>query len=95
METNTDRLPIVIKTLFKNVLKKAVCTVEFTKVNGDSRTMRCTLKPDLLPTAVLNEDEPVTQRAENPHVVSVWDVDLQAWRGFRWDSVRAFEEWEE
>ena len=71
-----------------NRLREGEVTVTFTKVNGDKRVMTCTLNESVLPPA--KKDEPLTQtkiRAINPEVCSVWDVNAQGWRSFRWDNV--------
>jgi hypothetical protein len=62
-------------------LKTGSVEVTFTKVNGDKRVMQCTLKEDVIPS--------VTGEGKS-HVdtnVAVWDLNKQAWRSFRWDSV--------
>ena len=66
-------------------LKNNICTVVFTKVNGETRRLRCTLQENLLP---VKETEWNGRSSEN--VVSVWDVDNQGWRSFRKDSVIDF-----
>lgn len=69
-------------------LHKGICTVKFTKVNGDSRTMRCTLNASVsnIPEVPLSESAgPV-----NPDVVKVWDVDANGWRSFKVESVNTF-----
>lgn len=65
--------------------------VKFTKVGGDTRIMRCTLKPEYLPEVheqkggqLLTEHEPTT--------MTVWDLDNGAWRSFRIESVISAEE---
>lgn len=72
------------ETLVKS-LKENICSVEFTKVNGEKRTMRCTLLDDLLP-----ENETKKERKSNPEVLPVWDLDKEDWRSFRFDSVISF-----
>lgn len=70
------------------LLKQGEVTVEFKKVNGDTRIMTCTLNESVLPPA--KKDDPITQkkvRAVNPEVCSVWDVNANGWRSFRWDNV--------
>lgn len=66
-----------------------VCTVTFTKVNGEIRTMPCTLRSDLIPpkpiVAEARQSESV--RKENEKTLSVWCTDKAAWRSFRLDSV--------
>lgn len=65
------------------------CVVEFTKVNGEHRAMRCTLSESLMPPAPVHEtntDNPVDfprSRPVNPAVISAWCTDRQAWRSFR------------
>ena len=66
-------------------LHAGVTTVSFLKVNGERRDMRCTLNEGMLPP---RQTENATQsRKENPDVQSVWDVDKEAWRSFRWENV--------
>ncbi len=76
------------KTEILSNLKTGEVIVTFTKVNGDKRVMTCTLNEAVLPPA--KKDEPLTQkkvREINPEVCSVWDVNAQGWRSFRWDNV--------
>lgn len=76
-------------------LHEGVCSVTFTKVNGDERVMAATLKADLLPEVVekvLAEGEtPKAAKKPNPNVLAVYDVDKSGWRSFRWDSIKAFQ----
>jgi len=64
-------------------LKRNVLTVNFTKVNGEERTMNCTLHESMLPEVKDSSSE----KKENPDVIAVWDIDKDAWRSFRVDSV--------
>jgi hypothetical protein len=66
------------------ILQKHVADVAFTKVDGSERVMRCTLKSDLVPAPV---DKPERNRTVNESVLPVWDIDKNAWRSFRVDSV--------
>jgi hypothetical protein len=68
------------------------CVVEFTKVNGEVRSMPCTLKaefiPDPTPAPNFSDPEVVTKvKKQNPNVMSVWCLDKNAWRSFRIDNV--------
>jgi hypothetical protein len=63
-----------------NLLRKGICEVTFTKVNGERRVMPCTLKEDLLPPAS-NKDE--TRKSKDNNLISVWCTDKQAWRSFK------------
>jgi hypothetical protein len=60
--------------------------VEFTKVNGEVRTMPCTLKTELIPPTpvkVLAEGKVPKVKKENPDAMSVWCLDKKEWRSFR------------
>ena len=70
-----------------STLKTSICDVKFTKVNGEERLMRCTLKEDLLPEPVASDTEINRNRKPNDSVQVVWDLDKKAWRSFRIDSV--------
>ena len=69
---------ILVEGLKRNVIK-----VTFTKVNGDERIMNCTLHDSVLP-----ESNGKSKKKENLEVLSVWDIDKDAWRSFRIDSVK-------
>jgi hypothetical protein len=71
----------------RNILRNSVVEITFTKADGSSRVMKCTLSEEFLPTVEKNHDENATKRAVNPDVCPVWDMENQAWRSFRWDSI--------
>lgn len=75
------------KKEYIEVLIENICIVEFTKVSGSARTMTCTLRPDHLPVFKKANPKP---RIPNDELISVWDVDVKGWRGFRIDSVTDF-----
>lgn len=58
--------------------------VTFTKKNGEERTMLCTLMSEFLPET--KETEKKDQKV-NEEVLAVWDLDKDAWRSFRLDSI--------
>jgi len=73
-------------------LRTCVAEVTFTKVNGDTRVMRCTLKPDLLPPEYLAEEADEKRfHAMNNKTVRAWDVQINEWRSFRVESVSYFQ----
>jgi hypothetical protein len=79
---------IIDKQEIKDALYNGKAVIGFTKTNGEKREMLCTLRPDLIPAAPLAENvEPKANRKENPDVQAVWDLEKQAWRSFRFDSV--------
>ena len=75
----------------KDLLKEQEAVVTFTKVSGDVRVMTCTLDPSVVPPApapkALAEGEMVKAKKENADVCSVWDINAQGWRSFRWANV--------
>ncbi len=73
--------------LLKKYLHEGIVNVTFTKADGSERVMGCTLKEDILPKPAaipLN----VMKSSVNPDSIRVYDVDIQAWRSFRYDSVK-------
>ena len=75
----------------KQQLSDNVVTVVFEKKDGTTRTMRCTLLAEYLPTKLVPEGPQLLQeaRAENENVLSVWDLDNGGWRSFRIDSIKS------
>ena len=69
-------------------LSQGVCELTFTKVDGTERTMPCTLKEDLLPKAILTEDN-VVPRKLNVDVLRVFVTDINEWRSFRIENFKA------
>lgn len=72
----------------KNLLTQNVLTVDFTKLNGDKRVMTCTLREDIKP-AVAKSDSQKAVRETSDAVVSVWDVNAQGWRSFRYERINS------
>tara|TARA_A100001035_G_scaffold245040_1_gene213073 strand:+ start:260 stop:541 length:282 start_codon:yes stop_codon:yes gene_type:complete len=65
-------------------LTEGKLNVTFTKKNGEERTMFCTLMSEFLPET--KETEKKDQKV-NEEVLAVWDLDKDAWRSFRIDSI--------
>ncbi len=70
-----------------NLLRHNECVVEFTKVNGELRTMPCTLKADLIPPDPVVEGRVKQEKKSNPEILNVWCTDKKAWRSFRISNV--------
>ena len=70
------------RNILIEALKNHECTVTFTKVNGETRVMPCTLKED-----VFTKLETKGTKKPNESVVSVWCLDKKEWRSFRVDNV--------
>jgi hypothetical protein len=74
-------------------LKTGIFNVTFTKVNGEERTMSCTLMESILPPA--SKHDPITQkkvREVNDKVVAAWCLDKQQFRSFRVENVIKIEQ---
>lgn len=70
-------------------LRQGVCTVNFTKVNGDNRVMECTLRSDLIPEHLLpTRDHNLME--ENSDVVRVYDTKAEGWRSFLISNLLSF-----
>jgi len=59
-------------------------SIKFTKTDGTERTMRCTLREGVI---VPHEKKTEREKAANDNVLAVWDLDKNAWRSFRLDSI--------
>ena len=68
-------------------LNERVVTVKFKKVNGEERTMKCTLLNSIVPQIHNDPVKVEKERRENPDVVAAWDVEKGGWRSFRIDSI--------
>ena len=76
------------RNILLEALKNHECTVTFTKVNGETRVMPCTLKEDVIPKLPVDvASKSTVKRHENQNVVSVWCTDKKEWRSFRVDNV--------
>lgn len=64
-------------------LEESIVEVTFTKKDGTERVMNCTLQEDYSPETT------GVGRSASFDAVSVYDVDKEDWRSFRWDSVKA------
>jgi len=68
----------LVDNLFEGVVE-----VTFTKKDGTERVMNCTLCDNFLPETGL------VGHGASKDAVKVFDTDKQAWRSFRWESVKA------
>lgn len=67
----------------RSLLENGKATVTFTKKDGSTRTMKCTAQAGVVPATVSTRDVPGVQ--------TVYDLDINEWRSFRWDSVKTVE----
>lgn len=73
------------KAWLKSILSRESVTVLFEKLDGTTREMHCTLLHERIP----DESKPKNSgKAQNDEVLAVFDLQKQAWRSFRYDSVK-------
>lgn len=75
------------KSVLVELLQQGVVNVKFTKSDGTERMMKCTLVD-----TYIQPHEKKTERVKktNEHTLSVWDIENNGWRSFRFDSVIEF-----
>ena len=76
------------KLNLKELLKTNVVQVVFTKVNGDKRTMNCTLIDSYLPQNDWGSKE--LHESQQDTALAVWDLDADGWRSFRYENIISF-----
>ena len=76
---------MVTKEKLKDILKQNVVSISFKKVDGSDRKMLCSLKEDILPA--VEAKQPTKKKPENENVLPVWDLEKNAFRSFRIDSL--------
>ena len=89
-ETIANLKGIPTKADLKKLLEQNVLTVDFLKLDGDKRVMTCTLREDIKPAATKTDAMSTKKVREiSDAVVSVWDVNAQGWRSFRYDRINS------
>jgi len=70
-------------------LREGICNVRFTKVDGSSRILRCTLHPDYVPGGSERKEKSNNTKRHyvSDNVLAVWDLDELHWKSFRINSV--------
>lgn len=69
----------------KQLLKDGAVKVIFTKKDGSLREMLCTTSDKYLSFESDSTSKP------SDTIVTVWDMEKEAWRAFRVDSIKSFE----
>jgi hypothetical protein len=91
-KTIADLKGIPTREELMSLLRNEVLEVTFLKLDGDERTMPCTLIPNFLPPA--DKEDPLTQkkvREISDKVVAVWAIESKGFRSFRYDRVTKVE----
>lgn len=71
----------------KERLKNGTVLVSFTKKDGERRDMECTLKGSLIKSVPSTKPATEVSRSTPTTSLAVYDVNKDAWRSFRWDSI--------
>lgn len=66
------------------VLKSADAEITFTKKDGTTRVMKCTLREDAITPYEKKTDR---VKAVNENVLSVWDLEANSWRSINKDTI--------
>lgn len=72
------------KEWLKSLLRSGVYTVEFVKKDGSQRKMCCTLMESEIPSEFTPKG---TKKTISNDSLSVFDVEVNGWRSFRYDSI--------
>lgn len=64
-------------------LKDGVSVITFIKTNGDTRVMRCTLDPKIIPEEVTPSGKMVLSESTKRTTLRVYDVEAKGWRSFK------------
>lgn len=72
------------KETLLETLRKEIITLKFTKTDGSERVMKCTLRDDY---TVKEEKKTDRVKKPNDNVISVWDVEWNGWRSFKYDNL--------
>lgn len=75
-----------IRELVVDQLKIGEVQITFTKKDGTTRNMKCSLRADLIPTTKVKESVPSIKK-ENKETIRVFDTEKKAWRSFRLNSI--------
>lgn len=73
------------KKWLRDLLKVGPATIVFVKKDGTERKMRCTLNESEIPQEFSPKN---TGKAKSDDALAVFDVEKNAWRSFRYDSVK-------
>jgi hypothetical protein len=90
MSTGTNLFEY-LKTDLKKLLVENILSVTFKKKDGTERVMKCTLMAEHLPVTEKHEDDEAKKdKKQSDTNIAVWDLDKNAWRSFRIDSIVSY-----
>lgn len=70
----------------RKLLHQGKMEITFMKADGSDRVMICTLQEDKIPEAHTPKNS--SSRAKSDETQTVFDLEKQEWRSFRWDSIK-------
>ena len=82
---NEDGEPLLSKNELEQELAKGIVCVEFTKLNGEERTLRGTTNVGFIPGELHPNSPPIKQIGEDQ--VVMFDVDIQSWRSCKYSNI--------
>lgn len=85
MSMNERQLNKKREELIKHLSTNPRTTISFTKADGSTRVMNCTLMGGYVPVT----EAKLTVRKENTDTIVAFDLDKCAWRSFRVDSIQS------
>lgn len=85
---------MITKSALEKLLKSKIVEIKFNKKDGNLRTMLCSLKQEFLPKADPSKTK-TAKKTPNPDVLAVWDLEREAYRSFRLNSVIDYQAVEE
>ena len=86
-ESNVYGTFVIEQPNVKELLSLGKVEVVFTKKDGTTRVMNCSLSKEFVPEQLemaLDEGKKIV----NPDVQAVYDIEAEGWRSFRWDNVQ-------
>ena len=78
---------MTIEELRKLLRESQCCSVVFKKATGETRTMKCTTKPQLLQENISNFQENRGASLKPEGLVTVYDLEKNGWRSFHFADV--------
>lgn len=85
-----DKLQQTKKQILED-LHQHVLLVDFTKIDGSKRLMKCTLNQKILESNFGYNLAKSNNKASPQNIVTVFDLDANAWRSFRIENCNKWE----
>jgi hypothetical protein len=79
----------LFKKWLRSHLKFGPVTVTFTKKDGSERVMKCTTNPTFIMFKDPSILESKREKKVNEDIMPVYDLESDAWKSFRWDSIKS------